>query len=54
MKLDTVRKLMERASIASAYAGDQYDSYEYSSEELAGYYDEYADVFDTLSFEHAI
>ena len=52
VKLDTVRKLMERASIASAYAGDQYDSYEYSSEELAGYYDEYADVFDTLSFEY--
>lgn len=37
VKLDTVRKLMERASIASAYAEDQYDSYEYSSEELAGY-----------------
>ena len=52
VKLDTVRKLMERASIASAYAEDQYDSYEYSSEELAGYYDEYADVFDTLSFEY--
>ena len=52
VKLDTVRKLMERASIASAYAEDQYDSYEYSSEELNEYYDEYADVFDTLSFEY--
>lgn len=50
--LDTVRKLMERSSIASAYAGDQYDSYEYSSDELNEYYDEYADVFDTLSFEY--
>lgn len=50
--LDTVRKLMERSSIASAYAQDMFDSFEYTPEELADYYDEYADVFDTLSFEY--
>ena len=50
--LDTVRKLMERSSIASAYAQDMFDSFEYTPEELAEYYDEYADVFDTLSFEY--
>ena len=43
---------MERSSIASAYAQDMFDSFEYTPEELAEYYDEYADVFDTLSFEY--
>ena len=50
--LDTVRKLMERSSIASAYAQDMFDSFEYTPEQLADYYDQYADVFDTLSFEY--
>ena len=50
--LDTVREQMERSSIASAYAQDMFDSFEYTPEQLADYYDEYADVFDTLSFEY--
>lgn len=50
--LDTVREQMERSSIASAYAQDMFDSFEYTPEQLADYYDQYADVFDTLSFEY--
>lgn len=50
--IDSVRSLMERGYIASAYAQDKYDSFEYTSDELNAYYDEHKDELDAFSFEY--
>lgn len=50
--VESVRSLMERGYIASAYAQDKFDSFEYSSDELAAYYDEHKDELDAFSFEY--
>ena len=50
--VESVRSLMERGYIASAYAQDKYDSFEYTPDELAAYYDEHKDELDAFSFEY--
>lgn len=50
--LDLVREQLERSIIAGDYSLDKYDSFEYSEDELAAYYEEYKDVFDVLDFEY--
>ena len=50
--IESVSALMERGYIASAYAQDKYDSFEYTSDELAAYYDEHKDELDAFSFEY--
>ena len=43
---------MERGYIASAYAQDKYNSFEYTSDELNAYYDEHKDELDAFSFDY--
>lgn len=50
--IESVSALMERGYIASAYAQDKYDSFEYTSDELNAYYDEHKDELDVFSFEY--
>ena len=50
--IESVSALMERGYIASAYAQDKYDSFEYTSDELNAYYDEHKDELDAFSFEY--
>ena len=50
--IDSVRSLMERGYIASAYAQDKYNSFEYTSDELNAYYDEHKDELDAFSFDY--
>lgn len=50
--VESVRTLMERSYIASDYAQDKFDSFEYTSDELNAYYDEHKDELDAFSFEY--
>ena len=50
--IDSVRELMTRGYIASGYAQEQFDSFEYSQDELDAYYDEHKDELDAFSFEY--
>jgi len=46
----SLRKIMERSFLASSYSKHIYDSYEYSTNELAAYYSENADSLDKFIF----
>ena len=50
--MDLVRQELYRTYVASAYSQYLYDSYEYSAEDLAAYYDEHADEYDSISYAY--
>lgn len=50
--MDLVKQEMYRTYVASAYSQYLYDSFEYSDEELAAYYAEHADEFDSVSYAY--
>ncbi len=49
---DMVKNEMYRAMLASAYADSIYNGYEYSSEDLAAYYDEHARELDFVNYSY--
>lgn len=50
--LESVRELITRGYIASGYAQQKFDSFEYTQEELDAYYDEHKDELDAYSFNY--
>ena len=52
--MDMVKEELYRTQVASAYSQYLYDSYSYTSEELAAYYAEHADENDVISYVYAV
>ncbi len=50
--MDTIRTELYRTYVASAYSQSVHDGYEYSAEDLAAYYAEHADEYDTIRFAY--
>ena len=48
----SVSELMRMGYIASGYAQEKFDSFEYTQEELDAYYDEHADELDAFTFSY--
>lgn len=49
---ETVREMLERMKIASIYAQDKYESFEYTSDELSAYYTENKDKLDKYNYAY--
>ena len=50
MDSETYLEISAKYMLSSKYAGDNYDSFEYTNDQLAAYYAENADEYDTYSF----
>ena len=50
MNLALFTKLQERVTVASSYSAELQNSFTYTDEELAAYYDEHAELFDRYAY----
>ena len=50
--VESVRELLTRGYIASGYAQEKFESFEYTQEELDAYYNEHADELDAFTFSY--
>ena len=50
--VESVRELLTRGYIASGYAQEKFESFEYTQEELDAYYNEHADELDAFTYSY--
>ena len=50
--MNMIREELYRTEVASAYAQQKLDSFDFSADELAAYYSEHADELDTISYAY--